>query len=176
MKIVGLISGGKDSCHSLLKCMIYGHELVCLANLSPRDTDVEELNSFMYQTAAHSVLPLLAQCFNVPLIRGCINGEAKVQSLSYNNPEVGDEVEDLYSLLKVVIDRFPEIEGVSSGAIASTYQRLRVENVCERLNLKSIAYLWMRDISSLFDEMVRYCCRSLHNLSLTCFIVYNNMQ
>ena len=164
MKIVGLISGGKDSCHSLLKCLLYGHEIVCLANLSPMDITVEELNSFMYQTAGHSVLPLLAECFNVPLIRGDICGAAKTQSLSYDKPEEGDEVEDLHNLLKRVIENFPEIEAVSCGAIASTYQRQRVESVCDRLNLKSVAYLWMRDSSSLFDEMVsgyyRLCCHS----------------
>ena len=172
MKIVGLISGGKDSCHSLLKCLLYGHEIVCLGNLSPMDSDVEELNSLMYQTAGHSVLPLLAECFNVPLIRGDICGAAKIQSLSYDKPEEGDEVEDLYNLLKSVIEKFPDIEGVSCGAIASTYQRLRVESVCDRLNLKSIAYLWMRDSSSLFDEMVSGCyrCCCFLNLNLNIFL------
>ena len=37
---------------------------------------------------------------------------------------------------------FPQVSGVSSGAIASDYQRLRVENVCARLNLASLAYMW----------------------------------
>lgn len=41
----------------------------------------------------------------------------------------GDEVEDLLSLLAFAKERMPEIEAVSSGAIASDYQRLRVENV-----------------------------------------------
>lgn len=38
--------------------------------------------------------------------------------------------------------KHPDIEGVSSGAIASTYQKKRVEDVCSRLGLKSLAYLW----------------------------------
>ena len=38
-------------------------------------------------------------------------------------------VEDLYQLLLSVKERFPEVEGVCSGAILSDYQRLRVENV-----------------------------------------------
>jgi diphthine-ammonia ligase len=46
MKIVGLISGGKDSIFNLIKCIEEGHELVALANLYPVDTD--ELDSFMY--------------------------------------------------------------------------------------------------------------------------------
>ena len=34
------------------------------------------------------------------------------------------------------------LQGVASGAIASDYQRLRVEAVCGRLGLTSLAYLW----------------------------------
>jgi diphthine-ammonia ligase len=39
-----------------------------------------------------------------------------------------DEVEDLYNLLKEVKEKYP-IEGVSTGAIFSSYQKKRVENV-----------------------------------------------
>ena len=35
MKVVGLISGGKDSIHNLLHCIALGHEVVALANLRP---------------------------------------------------------------------------------------------------------------------------------------------
>lgn len=34
------------------------------------------------------------------------------------------------------------MEGVSCGALLSTYQRTRVENVCQRLELTALAYLW----------------------------------
>lgn len=48
----------------------------------------------------------------------------------------------------------PEVEGVSSGAILSDYQRNRVESVCARLGLVSLAYLWRRDQSELLAEMI----------------------
>ncbi len=35
--------------------------------------------------------------------------------------------------------------GVSAGAILSDYQRVRVESVCSRLGLTSLAFLWRRD-------------------------------
>lgn len=66
----------------------------------------------------------------------------------------GDEVEDMYELLKEVKKKIPSIEAVSSGAIASDYQRLRVESVCSRLGLVSLAYLWKQDQSLLLQEMV----------------------
>jgi diphthine-ammonia ligase len=33
MRIVGLVSGGKDSCYNLLECVAAGHEVVALAHL-----------------------------------------------------------------------------------------------------------------------------------------------
>lgn len=66
----------------------------------------------------------------------------------------GDEVEDMLVLLKEVKRQIPSISAVSSGAIASDYQRLRVESVCSRLGLVSLAYLWRQDQSLLLQQMV----------------------
>lgn len=66
----------------------------------------------------------------------------------------GDEVEDLFILLNEVKQQIPSITAVSSGAIASDYQRLRVESVCSRLGLVSLAYLWKQDQTFLLTEMV----------------------
>lgn len=67
---------------------------------------------------------------------------------------VGDEVEDMFILLSEVKRQIPSVTAVSSGAIASDYQRLRVESVCSRLELVSLAYLWKQDQSLLLQEMV----------------------
>ncbi|VDO23361.1 unnamed protein product [Brugia timori] len=53
MKVVGLVSGGKDSCYSLMVCMRNGHDITCLANLHPPSDDEEEMDSYMYQCVAH---------------------------------------------------------------------------------------------------------------------------
>jgi diphthine-ammonia ligase len=75
------------------------------------------------------------------------------QGLKYN-VTAGDEVEDMFALLSEVKRKIPSISAVSSGAIASDYQRLRVENVCSRLGLVSLAYLWKQDQTLLLEEMV----------------------
>ena len=155
MKFVALVSGGKDSLFSIVKAKEYGHELVCIANLAPTDSSIVELNSFMYQSACHNLVPLLSECLCVPLYRQPINGKAIDQSLSYPDVTVGDEVEDLYNLLCMVLSKDPDIEAISTGAIASTYQRNRVEDVCSRLRLQSLCYLWQRDRSHLLDEMIK---------------------
>ena len=179
MKFVALLSGGKDSCYTIQKALLsYGHELVCLANLSPpSDFEGEEMDSFMYQTAAYSALDSMALCFGVPLIRRGITGSALNQQLEYDVAQyssayptqssdagavVGcaggkiDEVEDLYYLLLDVKQRFPNLEAVSCGAILSNYQRLRVESVCARpeVNLTVLAYLWQRERVGLLEEMI----------------------
>ncbi|KAK2096319.1 diphthine--ammonia ligase [Saguinus oedipus] len=72
---------------------------------------------------------------------------------SYLYQTVGDEVEDLYELLKLVKEK-EEVEGISVGAIFSDYQHVRVENVCKRLNLQPLAYLWQRNQEDLLREMI----------------------
>jgi len=106
MKFVALLSGGKDSCFAAMLAVDAGHELVCLANLYPgRGENGDEINSFMYQSAAHIGIPYLAECFGKPLIRRQIKGKSIDQSLSYTNRSSVsthgdyDEVEDLYLLL-----------------------------------------------------------------------------
>ena len=153
MKFVALLSGGKDSCYNVMVGQRHGHDLVCLANLVPPASAGEEMNSFMYQTAAHNAIPHLADCFGVPLLRREISGDACCQALDYS-PTTGDEVEDLYVLLAEVKAQYPEVQGVSCGAILSTYQRLRVEHVCQRLGLTVLSYLWQRNQAQLLDEML----------------------
>ncbi|KAJ0237093.1 Diphthamide synthase [Hirschfeldia incana] len=153
MKVVALVSGGKDSCYVMMKCIQYGHEIVALANLLPVDDSVDELDSYMYQTVGHQIIVSYAECMNVPLFRRRIRGSSRHQKLSYQKTP-DDEVEDLFVLLSEVKRQIPSITAVSSGAIASDYQRLRVESICSRLGLVSLAFLWKQDQTLLLQEMI----------------------
>uniref|UniRef100_A0A672H7N5 Diphthine--ammonia ligase n=1 Tax=Salarias fasciatus TaxID=181472 RepID=A0A672H7N5_SALFA len=150
MKVVALISGGKDSCYNMMQCVAAGHRIVALANLRPAHTD--ELDSYMYQTVGHQAIELYADAMDLPLYRRTIQGSSLDTSRSYRQTE-GDEVEDLYQLLQLVKEK-EGVEAVSAGAILSDYQRVRVENVCLRLGLQPLAYLWRRDQGSLLAEMI----------------------
>ena len=85
-----------------------------------------------------------------------------------------DEVEDMFVLLSEVKRQIPSITAVSSGAIASDYQRLRVESICSRLGLVSLAFLWKQDQTLLLQEMVNQSYKPLSvskSLSLLiCFL------
>ncbi|KAL9939536.1 hypothetical protein V8E36_001353 [Tilletia maclaganii] len=161
MKVVGLLSGGKDSCFNLCHCVRQGHELVAVATLAP-PTGKDEIDSYMYQTVGHDAVHLVAQALDVPLYRHSITGQAVNQDLQYRQDSssaqtVKDETEDLFDLLLEVKKRHPDVEGVSVGAILSNYQRTRVEHVALRpeLQLTPLTYLWQRSQDDLLDEMVK---------------------
>ncbi|EMR10770.1 hypothetical protein PNEG_00918 [Pneumocystis murina B123] len=107
----------------------------------------------MYQTVGQDVIQLFEKAMNVPLYREIIIGTSVDRSLTYHET-LNDETEDLYRLLKRIQKLHPDVKAVSVGAILSNYQRTRVENVCKRLNLISLAYLWKRDQKDLLEEMI----------------------
>lgn len=138
MKFVALLSGGKDSCFNITHCQINGHELVAAASLRPRE-GIDELDSYLYQTVGQDAIEFVAQALGVPLHRRVITGTAvqmeneygtrKGVSESTDQAVDGDETEDMFQLLKDVLERHPEVQAVSVGAILSSYQRIRVEHV-----------------------------------------------
>ncbi|OTF69572.1 ATP-binding domain-containing protein 4-like protein, partial [Euroglyphus maynei] len=153
MKFVALLSGGKDSCYAMHLISSNGqNELVAVANLKPHESG-KETDSYMYQTVGQDVLELHAKALNVPLYQRVIRGKPVHQAMEYNSPVDGDEVEDLYELL-CDIRRDIEFDAVSCGAIHSNYQRLRAENVCQRLGIKLLSPLWGRDQIELLNEMI----------------------
>lgn len=184
MDVIALISGGKDSFFSLLHCIANGHRIIALANLHPpipksssqvtthlptatsnpfvplADGHRDELDSFMYQTVGHGLLPFYPNALGVPLYRYPITGSSVDQGLSYKFSALnvsdggdGDETEDLVPLLRYIIERHPTAKAISTGAILSTYQRTRIESVCERLGLTSLSYLWQRKQEEILEEM-----------------------
>lgn len=176
MKVVGLLSGGKDSCYNLIHCVQQGHELVALATLAPPGSK-DELDSYMYQTVGHDAVHLVAEAMQLPLYRREISGTAIDQRSEYGSRTAAaaaaassssssssstpgtsqkDETEDLYHLLMDVKVAHPDVEAVSVGAILSNYQRVRVEHVALRpdVNLVPLTFLWQRSQSELYAEML----------------------
>ncbi|XP_063933446.1 diphthine--ammonia ligase-like [Zophobas morio] len=152
MKVVGLVSGGKDSCFNLIQCASQRNDIVALANVCPPN-GLDEMDSQMFQTVGHEIVELLAEAMELPLYRKVSTALALSSEIFYN-PTEGDEVEDLFHLLSEVKRQHPEIEGVSVGAVLSTYQKNRVENVCTRLKLVPLAFLWQKNETDLLNEML----------------------
>ncbi|KAF4446325.1 Meiotically up-regulated protein 71 protein [Fusarium austroafricanum] len=113
----------------------------------------KDLNSFMYQTVGHEVLPLYAAATGLPLYRLPITGRAVRHERDYDatacvrgRDQDSDETESMLPLLQAIIARHPEANAVCAGAILSTYQRTRVESIALRLGLVPLAYLWQYPI------------------------------
>ncbi len=154
LNVIGLISGGKDSFFSLLQCLANNHRVIALASLHPPralslEKSSEDLNSYMYQTAGHRLIPLYSDALGLPLFRQEIRGKAMNQFKVYEHAVDGqedaqqiDETEDMMLLLGRILQQYPHANAVCSGAILSTYQRTRIESVAQRLNLVPLSYLW----------------------------------
>ncbi|PWN26338.1 hypothetical protein BDZ90DRAFT_213706, partial [Jaminaea rosea] len=170
MKVVGLLSGGKDSCYNLCHAAKQGHEIVALATLAPPEGK-DELDSYMYQTVGHDAVHLVAEAMDLPLYRRVIAGHPlrtgndfttedfhqDDSAVASSSTAAVDETSDLFLLLQTVKRHHPDVRGVSVGAILSNYQRFRVESVCMHpaLQLQPLAYLWQRtDQAALLDEMI----------------------
>ncbi|KAI2638198.1 adenine nucleotide alpha hydrolases-like protein [Xylaria nigripes] len=150
-------------------------------DIQPNHTSETDLNSFMYQTVGHQIIPLYAQATGLPLHRHPIVGTAVQQGLSYAIPhkdhqdsdvasggsaakasgvheqELEDETESLVPLLRAVLTAHPEANALCTGAILSTYQRTRVESVALRLGLVPLSYLWQ------FTELPASISNGYHN-------------
>jgi len=138
-------------------------QIVALANLyPPKDTPLDDLDSHMFQTVGHQLVESIAECMELPLYRSELRGGSNIRDLNYAQPastasaeaKNQDEIEDLFGLLQAVKTKHPDVQAVSCGAILSNYQRLRVENVCGRVGLTPLCYMWNRNQSELLHEMI----------------------
>jgi ABC transporter with metal-binding/Fe-S-binding domain ATP-binding protein len=132
MKLAALFSGGKDSVYALFKIM-KEHEIKYLATVHSKNPD-----SYMYHTANIGLTVLQSEAMNIQLVSKESKGEKE------------KEVEDL----KILLDGL-DIEGAVCGAIASNYQKQRVEEVCKELNLKLLAPLWGMNQEELLKEILK---------------------
>jgi diphthine-ammonia ligase len=116
MKLVALLSGGKDSVYALYKAKKEGHEIKYLATIHSKNPD-----SYMYHTPNIGLTFMQSRAMNIQLV--------SKESLGIKEREI----KDLKILLKGL-----DVDGVICGAIASKYQKDRVENVCKELKLKKL--------------------------------------
>ena len=99
-----------------MKQQNYG--LTCLIHIRSENPD-----SYMFQTAGTELVELQAEAMGLPIIIQKTKGEKEA------------ELEDLETALLKAKEQY-RIEGVVSGALFSTYQRDRIENICDKLGSK----------------------------------------
>lgn len=132
MKIAALLSGGKDSVYAIYITKQYGWDVTHLVTIYPRKQD-----SWMFHSVNIHATKLIATSLEIPHITEETTGEKE------------EELEDLKHLLEDL-----DIDGVISGAIASEYQRTRIEKICHELGLKSFTPIWHKNQTELLKEQV----------------------
>jgi len=132
MRLAALFSGGKDSVLSARLAEEMGHEVPCLVTMRSENPD-----SYMFHTVNIDATRLLAEAWGKRWVEARTAGEKE------------REIEDLKSVLAGL-----DVEGVVSGAIASNYQRDRVDRVCRKLGLTHVSPLWDRDRAELLMQVL----------------------
>jgi predicted ATP pyrophosphatase (TIGR00289 family) len=131
MRVVVLATGGKDSALALYRVLKMGYEVKCLACMIPMRED-----SWMFHYPNIRLVDLFADAVGIPLV--------KAETSGIKEREVGD--------LKRLIEGL-DVDAIVSGAIASTYQKSRIEKICEQLRLKCIAPLWHENPLDILKEI-----------------------
>lgn len=137
-RLVALTSGGKDSNAALYRILRRNNQISCLLTLRSENKD-----SYMFDSKKEkSAIEGQAETLDIPLIVQKTRGEKE------------KELEDLKEGLRRAKEEY-NVEGVVAGALASTYQRDRVEKVAEELGLKVFAPLWQEDQENYMRWLVR---------------------
>lgn len=136
MQIGALVSGGKDSIYATYVALSQAWEIACLVTMLP-STD----SSYMFHFPNVKMTWLQAAAMDLPLIRGRTRGE-KEKELNELNATL-DDAKQQYDL-----------DGIVSGAIASEYQRTRIDRICDQLGLRSFTPLWHKDPEKLLREEI----------------------
>jgi diphthine-ammonia ligase len=137
-KLVALTSGGKDSNAALYRMKRRNNEISCLLTLRS-----ENKHSYMFDSKKEKLdIEKQAEELDIPLLIQETEGEKE------------EELEDLKEGLRRAREEFG-VEGVIAGALASTYQRDRVEEVAEEVGLKVFAPLWSEDQERYMQWLIR---------------------
>ena len=132
MRVAVLATGGKDSALALYKVLNEDHEVKYLVSMIPLRED-----SWMFHYPNIRLVDLFAEAVEIQLV--------KAETLAVKEREV----EDLKRLIEGL-----DVDAIVSGAVASTYQKSRIEKICGQLRLKCIAPLWHENPLNILKEIL----------------------
>lgn len=135
MRLASLVSGGKDSLYAMYLAKKQGHEIKYLVSL-----ESENPESYMFHIPNIHLVESIAENIGLPLIRKKTKGVKE------------EELEDIRSVLEILK---PHIDGITTGAVASNYQKTRIDAICAELGLASIAPFWGKNPEAVLRSMLR---------------------
>lgn len=132
-----LFSGGKDSTLALWWAIHQAHDIACLLTIFPERSD-----SWMYHHPDLEWTRLQAEALGIPQVTAKASGVKE------------EELAPMKDALLALVNK-DGIESVVTGAIASEYQKSRIDRVCDALGLRSLAPLWGRNQEDILEEQIR---------------------
>lgn len=129
-----LFSGGKDSVYAFHLANLSGFDIRCLIKIIPKSNESMMFHHpFTHEIDFEKVLQIPQLSITV----------------SYND----DELVKLKEVLSTAKEKY-NINYVFTGAIASEYQRMRINFICEELGLKTVSPLWHKKQEQVIKEQV----------------------
>lgn len=134
MRLAALISGGKDSIYATY--------------VASKEHDVEYAISMVSENPA-------SYMFHFPNTH-LVKKQAALMGLQFVEKKTkGEKEKELKDLEDVITSLKDEIDGIVTGALASSYQKMRIDSICKRHDLLSIAPLWHRDPAEYLRAALR---------------------
>jgi diphthine-ammonia ligase len=127
MRVAVLFSGGKDSVYAAYLCLSWGWEVI-LVTLNP------EPDSMMFHHPNTKFCKFQAEAAGLKFIEVDVKHET--------------ELEDLKKALSKL-----KINGIVTGAIASEYQKQRIEMIGHELDLPTFNPLWHKGFDFLYEML-----------------------
>jgi diphthine-ammonia ligase len=134
IRVAVLFSGGKDSTLALYDSLQKGMDVKYLVSMISSNPE-----SYMFHYPNMSMAIIQSLSMGIRLVTKKTEGEKE------------KELEDLRKVLESLKG---EVEGIVIGAIASKYQKERVQKVCKSLGLKMVAPLWGKKPELLWKKLL----------------------
>jgi len=134
MKVVGLWSGGKDSCFACYKAKLQGHRIISLINFA----DSDGTGSVSHGLSA-DIIRKQARLIDIPFLQKAM-------------PKKGYR-----EAFKALIEDYKikeGIEGIVFGDIYLQEHRDWIDKVCAELKVEPILPIWTQDTESLIKEII----------------------
>ena len=135
MKSAVLFSGGKDSVMALNYAIENGDDVKYLLSIKSENDE-----SYMFHVPNIHMTELISQAVEIPLI--------EVKTAGVKEEELEDLKEGFKQLKKL------GIETIYTGALFSTYQKSRIENLADELDIKAISPYWHKDPKEYMELVI----------------------
>lgn len=136
MRLAALLSGGKDSMYAMYQCR-KEHDVAHIVSMLSENPE-----SYMFHVPNVRLVEEQAKLLGLPITFARTKGEKEL------------ELDDLRNILQKLKDE-RGIEGITTGAVASRYQKQRIDRICKEIGLESLAPMWLKPPKEIIVNMVK---------------------